>query len=274
MHMIYLYNSLHGTGRDFLAGQLSDDPGFYPLSFRKNHNNGRYESAHPLRYFDINYWSDYKLFEISDDESARINEFFSAKSLIIPITHLNRLPKINLPKINLPRLTAIRTNFTAQFGPLFYTLSIIENGMDTYKITSDTLSAIKEIDPGQNDPLSQCIKYRDHLYDFEHQSLRNKFTDSLNFIKNNYKGYIMVASRRPDNCTCFQLDNLFINPRDNVKEFCNLVGRESVIDYRLIEEFHANRILTLEKTFNKSYKNYVSGNWKDELVEWVRDKCY
>jgi hypothetical protein len=269
MHSIYLYNSLHGTGRDFLAGQLSDDPGFYPLSFRKNYNNGRYEPAHPLRYFDINYWSEYKLFEISDDESTRINEFFSAKSLIIPITYVG-----SLLNINLPRLTHIQINFTARFGPLFYTLSIIEKGMDTYKITSDELSAIKEIDPDQNDPLSQCIKDRDHLYDFEKQSLRHKFTNSLHFIKYNYKGYIIAAYRRPEDCTCFQLDDLFINPKDNVKEFCNLVGRESVIDYRKIEEFHTDRILALEKTFNKSYKNYVLGNWRDELVEWVRNKCY
>ncbi len=269
MHRIYLYNSSIGSGKEFLAAQLSDDPEFYPLSFRKSYDTGRYEAAHPLRYFDINHRTQHKIFEISDNDCARIDEFFSTKSLIIPTTYVN-----GLSYINLPRLTPIQINFTTCVGPLFYTLSIIENGIDTYKNTSDVLSSIEELDPDQQNAFLQQIKARGNVYNFEKQSLHHKFTDPLNFVKNNYIEYIMNAYRRPIKCTCFLLDNLFINPKDNVKEFCNLVGRESVVDYRKIEEFHANRILTLEKTFNKSYKNYVSSNWRDELVEWVRNKCY
>jgi hypothetical protein len=269
MNRIYLYNSLTGSGAEFLVAQLSDDPKFYPLSFRKNYNNERYEAVHPLRYFDINNGTQHKIFEISDNDSARIDEFFSAKSLIIPTPYVS-----DLSSINLPRLTCIRINFTTRVSPLFYTLSMIEQGIDTYKITSDESSTIEEIDPDHRHPYLQCIKERGNLYNFEKQSLRGKFTNPLNFIKNNYKEYVIQAYQQLNNCTCFQLDKLFINPKDNVKEFCKLVGRESVIDYRKIEEFHANRILTLEKTFNKSYKNYVLGNWRDELVEWIQNKCY
>jgi hypothetical protein len=268
MNRIYIYNSLSGTGDEFLAAQLSNDPTFYPLTFRKNNNNGRYEIAHPLRYFDINNVSPQKIFEISDSDHDRIDEFFSAKSLIIPIKYTDRLSRINLP-----RLSGIRINFTLRFSPLFYTLSIIENGVDSFKNTSDILNFIDIVDPAQQYIHLQNIKNRGHYYNFERDSILQRVTDPLSFVKNNYMKYIIAGHHKPNNYVCFQLDNLLVNPKDTVKEFCNLVGRESVIDYKKIEEFHTNRILTLEKTFNKSYKDYVSGNWKDELVEWVRHKC-
>jgi hypothetical protein len=268
MHQIYLYNSLSGTGRDFLAAQLSDDPNFYPLSVRKRNGNEGYEVAHPLRYFGIDNWFRNKIFEITDEDKAKIDEFFSTKSLIIPLICSD------LHSVNLPRLTGIQTNFTTSFGPLFYTSMIMNEGMDTYQNTSDLLSSIEEIDPTQQCTQLQRIKERGQYYSFERRSLELKFTDPLDFAKNSYRDYIFVGHRKLDNFKHFQLDNLFNNPKDNVKEFCNLVGRESLIDYRKIEEFHADRILTLEKTFNKSYKNYVSENWREELVEWVRNKCY
>jgi hypothetical protein len=268
MHQIYLYNSLGGTGRDFLAAQLSDDPNFYPLSFRKRHGSEGYEVAHPLRYFGIDNWFRNKIFEITDEDRAKIDEFFSTKSLIIPILCND------LNNINLPRLTGIQANFTTSLSPLFFTSMIMNEAMDIYQNTSDLLSSIDDIDNNQQCIRLQHIKERGQYYNFEKRSLELKFTDPLDFVRSSYRDYLFTAHRKLINFKHFQLDNLFINPKDNVTNFCNLVGRDSVIDYRKIEEFHASQILGLENTFNKSYKSYVSRNWREELVEWVRQKCY
>ena len=267
MHRMYLYNSFPGTGTDFLAGQLADDPGFYPLSIRKN-SNGRYSAAHPLRYFDI--YSHDTLVKITNDDRDRIDNFFSAKSLIVPFCNVISY----FPIINLPRLTCIRTHFTVKFSPLFYTLSMIEDGVDSYKLTQNIMSSIDELDPAQTHSYLQHIKQRGHYYDFEYHSLQHNSHDPLTFVKNNYGKYLVRAYVSPPNCTLFQLDDLFMNPKDTVKEFCSLVGRESLIDYTKIEEFHANQLSTLETTFNKTYANYISGNWRDELTEWLQHKCY
>jgi hypothetical protein len=267
MHRIYLYNSLIGTGTDFLASQLSDDPEFYPLSLRKN-GIGLYRTVNPLRYFDI--YSNDKLFTISDEVRDKIDNFFSAKSLIVPSSYIES----GFPKINLPRLTCIRTQFTTKFSPLFYTMSMIEDGLYSYKLTPNIVSVIDKIDPDQKNEHLQHIKQRNQYYNFEYHALQNNSCDPLKFVKNRYGKYIVEAFISPANCKLFQIDNLFMNPKDNVKEFCRLVGRESLIDYTKIEEFHANQISTLETTFNKTYANYISGNWRDELTEWLQHKCY
>ena len=114
---------------------------------------------------------------------------------------------------------------------------------------------------------------RGYYYEFELPAIHRKLSNGIDIVENYFDMYQRMSKEIPVSWSCYNIDNLFLNPTKNVNEFSKLFNMSNPINVIDIEIYYHNNIQLVEKIFNEPYNNFISGNWLLKLKNWVKIEC-
>jgi hypothetical protein len=270
MKNIFLLGFTGGSCGDFLCSKISQDDNFYSLQSAMTQDINRCELGNPFSKFGIDIknpqWGGIPI--ISKDTYDNIDKEYSEKSLILPIHYFS-----NLENIKLPRLVGVKL-CSKELTPLFYILLWIKRWSNKNSIIGNEENIIKCA--GKNLKLiekSKEIINRGFYYSFEQPALRLGVYNSVNIATAYFSTYRGLSKKSNIGWNPYDIDNLFLNTKQNIREFSQLFNTSQEINAGDIIDYHAANIALVEKHFNKSYSNLISGNWLLDLQAWVEQQC-
>ena len=281
MKNIYLLSFNGGAGGDFLCSEISKDINFY--SFQSSIDLKT--NACDLLENPFSKWNlDVKLPNPSwptASVSEEIDLYYNEKNLVLPTHYFN-----NVNQTMIPRLKGIRL-YTKQFSPLFYLLLWIKRFIKIIdfenKEALDNIILSRNFSNSNNADVNffrskikdAILENRRYVYGFELPALDLLYDKAIYFVDRFFRRY------NTHNCKGYEdngwipynIDNLYLDPVNNVKEFSQLFNMEEPINPDTIAEHHSRNFQLIEKTFNESYESFISDNWTFKLKEWVRYQC-
>jgi len=241
MNNLYLLSYPGGMGGDFLTGQISKDSSFYFIEHSINNANNTYT---PEIFLGIDFKDSLK---ITDDSRNIIERCLSKRNLIFSTHFIDDLDTIDLPNLKGIRL---HSAYNSKLIPFYYTLLWIKR-----------YSQIRNINN------KQC-------YLFEQLALDAKIKNSINSVNILYNRYKSGCNIIPNKWYIYKnIDDLYLNPKDNIKEFTEFFQLAMPLDYTIIEEYFQTNIKVVEDSLNISLDNYLNKDWLNELTEWVKTTC-
>jgi len=278
MKNIHLLSFNGGVGGDFLCSEISKDINFY--SFQSSidlKTNTCNLLENPFSKWNLDVKPPNPLWPTASI-SSEIDLYYNEKNLVLPTHYFG-----NVNQTMIPRLKGIRL-YTKQFSPLFYLLLWIKrwinikNFKDKEELDNILLSRSfsKNTDITYfTSKIADIIANRKYYYDFEIPALNLIYDKSIDFVDEVFVKYnICNTNGYEDNGWIpYNIDNLYLDPVNNVKEFSQLFNMEESINPDSIAEQHSRNLQLIEETFNESYESFVSNDWLPKLKEWVKLKC-
>jgi hypothetical protein len=270
MKNIFLLGFTGGSCGDFLCSKISKDDNFYTLESSMTSDMNRCELENPLLPFGINIKNPVSLdsLNINSEDYKNIDIKFSQKNLILPIHYF-----ANINNIKLPRLAGVKL-CSSKLTPLFYILlwikrwknkvPIMENEHTLIDCAGNNLTLIKQCE--------EMIK-RGYYYSFEQTALRSNMYNSINLPTMYFPTYRNLSSKVDIGWTSYNIDNLFLNTKENITGFSQLFNMSGTLNADDIIQYHAANLELVEKHFNKSYFDLMAGNWLVELQTWIEEQC-
>lgn len=258
----YLLGFIGGACGDFLCSQISETDSFYTVPYKHavdlNTTHYSLSSIDPKNKIKSAYKEEH--IHLNTDQVDRINGILETKNIIIP-THYHG----SLLNSNIPNLIPVLLHGYLKLANLFYTLVWIKrlsmpwSGIDPYDI-----SIISK--------LPQTIE-RPLLYSYQRLMLNFGFNSLEHCVKGYWPTYIKHAVKRNNDWRLVDTDALFLKPHSYINDFNNILNLNYTIDPEVIRQYHLANLSLIERTFNKTHLSFFSGNWLEELHQWVKEKC-
>lgn len=266
MKHIYLLSFQGGAGGDFLANRINQDPSFYQYDCPWIMSVNRYDIRNPLKKFNIDLkYAHVNNVEISNELKNLIDLEFQNINLILTLHYFK-----DINTINLPRVKGIKLTWSTKLSPLFYTLLWIKRFTENLKIENIKLYNITNFELFQK---FQHIQRRGFIYHFETIALRYGYLDSKNFIKHYYQYYHESGLSEPEGWTTYNIENLYLDPKNNTKNFSDLFGLSQPINFEFIEAYYQRNRMLIEEIFNIEYEKWIEGDWLSDLETWALEQC-
>jgi len=285
MNNIYLVTFPGGGGGDFLCSQISKDINFYPLESSMNTATNTCELENPFLKWNIDLKSHhkFKVLEISDVMLKEIELYYNEKDLVAP-THFFG----NLSEIKLPRLKGVHL-YTKQFFPIFYLLYWIKR-LSGPKHFIDKETFLRKVTGASSLPNDAYAKFfrdkiadnilanRNFVYDFELIAATRLLGNAIDCIERFYRYYCFIFSFPNPHTVSkdwipYNIDNLYLDPVNNSKEFCQLFNMEKPINPEIIASYYSKNLQVIEETFGEPYEVFILGDWLSKLKKWIELKC-
>lgn len=280
MKNIYLLSFTGGSGGDFLCSQISKDNSFFPLESKMNPDSNSCDLENPFEKWNLDIKNTFiSNLSISNYTLENIDLYFNEKNLIAP-THFFG----NLNQVRLPRLKGIKL-YNEKLSPLFYLLLWIkrwtsvrhfENKEDFFKIIEESSpNTSRFINATIDKIVDEIFTNRKYLYSFEIPALKKLHKDAINFVHNYFEYYKLfnTITDREFGWIPYNIDNLYLDPINNLKEFSQLFNMEQSINSEIIAEYYSQNLRVIEETFGEPYEVFISNNWLLKLKEWVKQQC-
>jgi hypothetical protein len=279
MKNIYLISFNGGAGGDFLCSEISKDINFY--SFQSSidlKTNACDLLENPFSKWNLDVKPPDALWPTASI-SSEIDLYYNEKNLVLPTHYFD-----NVNQTMIPRLKGIRL-YTKQFSPLFYLLLWIKRwiNIQNFKgkeeldniIFSRSFSKNADVNFFKSKIRDAIFENRRYIYRFELPALELLYDKAIHFVDGFFRRYNTHNNKGYEDkgWIPYNIDNLYLDPVNNVKEFSQLFNMEEPINPDSIAEHHSRNFQLIEKTFNESYETFISNNWRYKLKEWVRIQC-
>jgi hypothetical protein len=282
MKNLYLFHYWAGTCGDFVCLEVSKDKNFYPNALIHHSETNRWLGSNPLTEFNLDYKEG--MMTVTPETYKLIDEKFQERNLIIPAHRVKR---------NLPRLKVVRSYVKDQtYIPMFFIMLYVKALMQK-KYLEDPYESLIFLGPlhyshglfkslklsYQNlknvaaNSLIDNIEQKGFYYNFELRALEFNFVHMKNIIPEQFFVYKhRLMSKFPADIH-LAVDQLLIDPSNNVQEFSRSVNMSEPLKVEQFEMYNQANFDLIEKIFNKPYHSLIQGNWQDEFQEYVNQEC-
>jgi hypothetical protein len=280
MKHIYLLAFTGGAGGDFLCSQVSKDPDFYPLETRVNQTLNVYNLDNSFEKWDLDIKNrNIVRMKISETVLEEIDLYYNEKNLITPTHFFGDFNRINFPRIKGIKL------YSKILTPFFYLLLWIKRWVNLryFKTKTETARVLESLNPNstiefREEMIDRVLKTRNrnHFYAFELAALKTLCMDAIDLVDNYYVNSYRRISELPNSdfgWIPYNIDNLYLDPINNTREFSQIFNMEQPIDPDIIAEYYSLNHQLIEKTFNETYESFISSDWTSKLKEWVQNQC-
>jgi hypothetical protein len=276
MKNIYLLSFTGGTGGDFLCSQISKDNNFYLLESKMDPSTNTCNLENPFEKWNLDIKNNFKA-PISDSLFEEINLYYNKKNIITP-THFFG----NVNQIKLPRIKGIKL-YSNLFFPYFYLLLWIKRWVFKrhFENKEDAHEIFKSLNPNSDnttfnkDIIDRIVENRNYFYSYEIAALKTFHMNAIDFVVNGFNFHKRYSSRTYEDLGWipYNIDNLYLDPVNNVKEFSQLFNMEESINSEIIAEYYSQNLKVIEETFGEPYETFISSDWLSKLKEWVCEQC-